>query len=195
MSDGKQSIEAALRARSLKRIIKAAIFLGCTGLVIYGIVLLAQGEKTTTPDQSTSYAIVGRDHIAEGTVVSTYTTNPPTSGPHYATPAKTGFYDKEFPDERVVHNMEHGDIWISYKPTVSTAVKEALKAFASDPKVIITMRAKNDTDIALAAWGRLDTFNLNTAGELDAARVKDFIIRYRNRGPEQVLDSASMLPQ
>ena len=51
--------------------------------------------------------------------------------------------------------------------------------------MVVTSRALNDTDIALAAWGRLDAFNL-ADGVLDEVRVKDFITRYVNRGPERV---------
>ena len=49
----------------------------------------------------------------------------------------------------------------------------------------------NDTDIALAAWGRLDKFNLeNNNFNKDnlnqiKQRIKDFILRYENKGPEK----------
>lgn len=194
MSEGTQSVERALRARAMKRVLRAAVFLALSALVIYGIVVLAQGEEPTTEDRSVSYPIVGQEHIAEGAIVNSYNSNPPTSGPHYATPARVGFYEIELPDERLVHNLEHGDIWISYGPTVSDDVKQSLIAFAKDVKVIVTLRTKNETDIALASWGRADTFNLEN-GVLDEARVKDFITRFRNRGPEKVLNTSDMLPQ
>jgi hypothetical protein len=49
----------------------------------------------------------------------------------------------------------------------------------------------NDTDIALAAWCRLDKFNLeNNNFNKDnlnqiKQRIKDFILRYENKGPEK----------
>ena len=126
-----------------------------------------------------------RNHIpVEAGESIEYNSNPPTSGPHYEITAKSGFREEPIPDGNIIHNLEHGDIWISYHPHVSDAVKEELKQFAS-AKVIVATRQANDTDIALAAWGRLDAFNIEN-NELPVERIKDFIKRYTNKGPEFV---------
>lgn len=188
-------IEGALRRKLLRKLLRVGILLALISGSVYGVMYLAEsGEKPQGEDRSTGFVIVGREHVAEGTKVETYNSNPPTSGPHYGTPARIGFYSRELPDERLVHNLEHGDVWISYQPDVPEAIREKLRAFLKDPKVIITMRAKNDRDIALVAWGRADTFDL-TDGALDIARISDFILRYKNRGPERVLNSGDHLPQ
>ena len=59
----------------------------------------------------------GQSHVDEGTTV-TYDTSPPTSGPHYPVPADPGFYpdDSGIEPERLVHNLEHGQIVIWYRP-------------------------------------------------------------------------------
>lgn len=121
-------------------------------------------------------------------LILSYNSNPPTSGPHYPEAAKEGFYDYELPDEQLVHNLEHGDIWISYKNGLDQKIIDKLKEFAGR-KIIITMRSKNDKDIALAAWRRLDKFNLkgNSITKEELKRISDFIKRYKNRGPEKVL--------
>jgi len=61
---------------------------------------------------------------------------------------------------------------------------EELKQFGA-AKVIITPREANETDIAVAAWGRLDIFDIKN-DTMPIERVKDFIKRYTNKGPEQV---------
>lgn len=142
-------------------------------------------KKPQGEDFSVTFADQGQDHIAEGAEHTPYNSNPPTSGPHYVQPASTGFYDEDLPDEKVVHNLEHGHIWISYKSTIPDDVKEKLKSLAS-VWVIITKRDANDTDIALAAWTRLDKFYLD-GKPLDETRVEDFIKRYQNQGPEKVM--------
>ncbi len=43
-----------------------------------------------------------------------YSTSPATSGDHWATPISCGFYEDGLPDERIVHNLEHGNIVVSY---------------------------------------------------------------------------------
>ncbi len=142
-------------------------------------------------DLSAAYEIVSRDHIEVGAAHDPYNSNPPTSGPHYVTTAALGFYDltDEIPaDEYIIHNLEHGEIWITYRPALATSTREALSAFGNEPLVIVTPRAANDTDIALVAWGRVEKFDLGEA-PLDLERIKGFILRHKNRGPEKVTPS------
>lgn len=171
----------------------ALIVLGGLGYWLFSVVMenSPRGE-----DFSVSYPIVGQDHITEDSPrPTTYNSNPPTSGPHYATPARVGFYEKQFPDERLIHNLEHGDVWISYRSEVSTSTRNALVPLAGT-KVIITLRPENEWDIAVTAWGRLDTFNLagDNINALELQRIKDFILRYQNQSPEKVLNTDDRLP-
>ena len=47
-------------------------------------------------------------------------------------------------------------------------------------QVVITPRPENDTDIALAAWGQLDTFDLDDLENGDLIeRIEDFALRYQ----------------
>jgi len=140
-------------------------------------------EEVSKPVEGTvDFDIVSREHIASGAKGSSYNSNPPTSGSHWPAPAKSGIYDKELADEQVIHNMEHGYIWISYKTDAPDEVKNKLKEIVEGDnwKVIMTPRANNETTIAIAAWGRV----LNMT-DLDTEKVEDFIKTYRNRGPEK----------
>lgn len=144
-------------------------------------------------DQSVAYPELGREHIPVGAEHPPYNSNPPSSGWHYGDAAKLGFYDvNEVPpaDENLIHNLEHGEIWIAYHPTLATSTREQLKQLTDESLVVITPRTTNDTDVALVAWGRVDKFNLDSDAGLDESRINDFITRYRNRGPEKVPPSA-----
>ena len=44
----------------------------------------------------------------------TYNSVPPTSGDHWSTPVRCGFYNQPVPDELIVHNMEHSNVIVSY---------------------------------------------------------------------------------
>lgn len=154
----------------------------------YGIYLLAQNATPKSEDFSKVVSIMEAKHILVGSELPEYSSNPPTSGPHYGQTARSGFRDKEISDQNIIHNLEHGDIWIAYKPNISEALKKELKQF-SGAKVIITPRQANDTDIALASWGRLDTFDIE-GGILPKQRIKDFIKRYLNKGPERVIGAS-----
>jgi len=173
-----------------KRLIKKILYLLFGAFLLFVIIFWIRNQFPKSKDFSQPVEIIGRDHIAYGVKFNNYNSNPPTSGPHYEDPAPVKFYDQELPDEQLVHNLEHGDVWISYKPDIPPAIIEILKDFAGG-KVIVTKRFKNDTDIALAAWGRLDKFNLeNNNFNKDnlnqiKQRIKDFILRYENKGPEK----------
>ena len=144
------------------------------------IVALGENFSQAVPD-------AGREHVPEGSLVTQYNSNPPTSGPHWPEPLRDGVYDTPKPDEAIVHSLEHGRVWISYKSSIPETIKEALKKIGrEEARVIVTIRDANDADIALAAWQRLDTFNLDEEGAFSEARVRDFIIRYRDKGPEYV---------
>jgi len=56
---------------------------------------------------------LGQEHVAVGSDVE-YNSNPPTSGPHYETPADPGKYDLPVEDGYLVHSLEHGYVIISY---------------------------------------------------------------------------------
>jgi hypothetical protein len=65
-----------------------------------------------------SSEVEGANHVEDGTNVE-YETSPPTSGDHYQAPANPGFYPDPVEDERLVHNFEHGQIVIWYRPNAS----------------------------------------------------------------------------
>lgn len=136
------------------------------------------------PELGEAYQIEGAAHVAEGTKIE-YKTNPPSSGAHYQSPARWGVYGSALPDEALVHNLEHGGVWISYKSDISLdeikKLEDLVKSYRS--KVILTPREANDKNIALVSWGRvykLDTFNEEA--------IKNYILKYKNTGPEIVPD-------
>ncbi|MEK7150881.1 MAG: DUF3105 domain-containing protein [Patescibacteria group bacterium] len=137
-------------------------------------------------DFSREYASLGQKHIDEGTLVKSYNSNPPTSGDHWPVAVLDGVYDMSQPDEGLVHSLEHGRIWISYKSSIPESAKAALRRIGkSEQKIIVTVRDTNDSEIAVAAWQRLDTFNLGDGGAVDEKRIHDFIERYRDQAPEK----------
>lgn len=150
----------------------------------YGIFLLAQTAGPDGEDFSVAHSIQGRDHITDGATHPPYNSNPPSSGSHYTSTARGGFYEEPLPDERVIHNLEHGDVWIAYHPDISDEIKDTLESFAGQ-YVVVSPRLENEGDISLVAWGRVDTFDVENEF-VDESRIRDFIRRYDNRGPEKV---------
>lgn len=167
-----------------KSLVRYGLWVAAIIIVGYGITLLARSSGPQGEDFSIAYPSQGGGHIAVGSAHEEYSSNPPSSGSHYTQTAQGGFYDEPLPDEQVVHNLEHGDIWIAYHPDISEEVKGILESFAGR-YVVVSPRNENEGDISLVAWGRVDTFDIE--GDIvDQGRIKDFIRRYDNRGPENV---------
>jgi len=173
-----------------KNIKQFAIY-GIIGAVVIGggigIYLLVQSNAPKGEDYSVRIPIQEGGHIDVGRIHQPYASDPPSSGSHYRNTARVRFYDEEAREENIVHNLEHGDIWIAYHPRISQVAKDQLKNIQGT-KIIVTPRDANEFDISLVAWGRIDSFNID-GDTLDEFRVKDFIKRYINKGPEKVSPS------
>ena len=122
-------------------------------------------------------------HVVEGTNVD-YQTSPPASGDHWPTPGRCGFFEDGLPDERVVHNMEHGNIVVNYNlPLASdvSALRNALDGIGLN-NIWGVARAYDGIptgQVALSTWGIIDTF----VG-IDRDRISRFFEAYSGGGPE-----------
>jgi hypothetical protein len=66
----------------------------------------------------------------------TYSITPPVGGPHNPVWMNAGVYDKPIPPERGVHNLEHGAVWITYRPDLPAAQVKALRSFVDRQSLI-----------------------------------------------------------
>jgi len=127
-----------------------------------------------------------RDHVAEGQRVE-YVTIPPTSGKHWPQWADCGFYTQELPDERIVHNLEHGNIVVSYNfanPAQVTELRDALQDLDlfEDWGVARPYDKLEDGQIALTAWGRISPMK-----GVSSIEMEQFFEAFAgNLGPERI---------
>ena len=101
-------------------------------------------------------------HVTEGESVA-YSTTPPTSGEHWPRWAECGWYPDGLPDEVTTHNLEHGNIVVSYNftnPAQATELRQALDRVSQFEEwgVARSYDKIPDGQVALAAWGHLATF-------------------------------------
>lgn len=126
-----------------------------------------------------------RDHVAAGQTVQ-YSTTPPTSGNHWAGPAKCGFYPEGLPDEQTTHNLEHSNIVLSYNlknPEEVAQLRKVLDGIDLNPIWGVTRFYDRipQGQVAVAAWGVLDTMQ-----GIDRDRIKKFFETYSGKlGPEK----------
>lgn len=179
-----QREEAQKLARKSNLVKKGILVLVVLLFGLGGFWLFKEAAKPS-PNLGEAVPLLSREHINPGDNHYAYNSNPPTSGPHYPNPANWGIYDNQLPDEQLVHNLEHGGVWVSYKSDLDKDSLEKLKKLVGSyrSKVILEPRSQNDVPIAVASWGRLMKLN-----SYEEQKIKEFIDYYRNRGPEFIPD-------
>lgn len=111
----------------------------------------------------------------------------PTSGFHSPHDLKFGFYKEKPQLELLVHNLEHGDIIINYRPDLDSATLDRLKYLTKFNKAGAGILAVPNNDIpagkeiVVTAW--LKTMELTV---FDEQKVGTFIYDHINKGPEQI---------
>ncbi len=122
------------------------------------------------------------NHITDPSQVVNYSTVPGTSGDHWVTPSECGIYDEPLADDRVVHNMEHGHVIISYNLPNPDDASQMRKLAEGLPQLerwgIVRPYSRIDEGtVAMTAWGVIDQVQ-----GVDEERIKLFYETYiRNR--------------
>lgn len=147
------------------------------------------------PSQSTAET----NHVLELPEGFEYTTYPPTQGPHHPETLLFGLYTRPVGQLMLVHNLEHGGMYVQYGDQVST---EDIAAIAqwwdADPNgLIVAPLPELDVHIALGAWTTEREADYdNSVGRLaycqsfDQAAFDAFKQAYRGKGPERIPISA-----
>jgi hypothetical protein len=179
------------------------------GLVAIGIILavtLGGGGGTDKPDVgsakaaltsagctfTSTKALASADHsVADPAGTSgKWNTNPPTSGPHNAQPALWGAYTSPLNQAQVVHNLEHGGIFIQYGSDVPDATVAELTAFWDDhqPGTLLAPLPRLGDKIALGAWTQIEDDGqgvLAKCTSFDKGAYTAFFDEFQFKGPER----------
>lgn len=125
-------------------------------------------------------------HVAIGEEVG-YSTTPPTSGDHWERWTDCGFYPEGLPDELITHNLEHGNIVVSYNLPLQAQIDRLQTVINNIPisAVIGVTRYYGEIpegQIALSAWGRMYKI-----GDVDQKSIGAFFSQYAGAlGPERI---------
>ena len=161
--------------------------LGRMAVAVVAVVLIAAVVwLILRPKPGIGVADLGRQHIPDGVPVE-YNSNPPTSGPHYGSPAAAGVYDHPVPDGNLVHSLEHGYIVISFNCDAGsqldcdTLTGNITQLARSNRlwKLIVVPRQQLEVPVAVTAWRRIDRLD-----DYDPDRINAFIRHWRDKGPE-----------
>ena len=199
---GSTSSETSPRRRGL--VIAAAVLGVGLGAVVMAVLLGLVGGGGATDEVGLrskleaagctlkiAPALVGVHSIRDpGGTSAKWNTDPPTSGPHYGIAAIFGIYDDEVEMARLVHNLEHGGIYILYGKDVPDSTVDELRSFYDAHKTGTIMAPLNrlGDEFALGAWvvdGETDNGFLAKCTEFDESAVSTFFRSLQFRGPER----------
>jgi hypothetical protein len=182
-------------------------------LVLGGVLFFAQGSGADAADIET----VRADLVAAGCTLDAekaapaehtvldpggtsdkWNTDPPTTGPHYTVAAIFNEYDEEVELARVVHNLEHGGIYIFYGKDVPAETVDQLRAFYADHKTgtILAPLGRLGDEFAVGAWYAHEDpamGYLATCKTFDEGALASFFGELQFKGPEH-FDPSQLRP-
>lgn len=155
----KERADQVKKEQDRRQLRRSVILYSAVGLVavalIGGAVLGVRSEKEAASAPIEGLAEVENqesDHVLEPIAA---TELPPTGGKHSATVQNCGTYEQPVAGENAVHSLEHGAVWLSYRPDAPLADVEVLRSYAKDKTYILVAPYPDlAAPVVATAWGR-----------------------------------------
>ena len=120
-----------------------------------------------------TYPGLARDHVT-GAVV--YPQTPPVGGKHSAIWQNCGVYSAPLHNENAVHSLEHGAMWITYRPDLPAAeIATIVNDVSGQPYGLVSPYPGLPSPIVATVWGV--QLKLNSATD---PRLKSFVETYKS---------------
>ena len=148
---------------------------GISGVVAYD----TTGWPTDRDDGPAAQAL-HHAHVA-GPVA--YSVTPPVGGDHSPVWLNCGVYDQPVPNERAVHDLEHGAVWITCRPSLPATEVRQLQSFESRQSPVgatgsryvdVSLYPGLSSPIVISSWG----FQLQVSSPTDP-RLQRFVDTFR----------------
>lgn len=106
-----------------------------------------------------------------------YPQTPGVSGMHSPVWLNCGVYDEPVADENAVHSMEHGAVWVAYRPDLPAEDIATLRQILPDTYIILSPHPGMSAPVVASAWAH----QLELSGA-DDNRLPAFVEEFR-QGP------------
>jgi len=103
-----------------------------------------------------------------------YDRQPPTNGDHAPIWLNCGFYEKPVENRFAVHSMDHGVVWITYRPDLPPGQVDELRSYGEENYVIVSPYPGQDAPVITTSW-RVQ-LGLDGAGD---PRLRRFVDGFR----------------
>lgn len=130
---------------------RTATALRVVGLFLSAVLAGCSQGDSPVPKGVQSFEDLSKEHVK--TSVS-YSPIPPVGGRHFDQWQNCGFYDSPIANENAVHSLEHGAVWITYRPDLAPSDKEKLRSFVEGGYVLVSPYPGLDVPVVASAWGR-----------------------------------------
>lgn len=166
--------------RAARRPRRAWGFVAVLGiLVAAGVALIVVTRSSSETPQIAglrTYEVPSRNHV---TTAVAYPQQPPVGGDHFPVWQNCGYYASPIPTEQGVHSLEHGAVWITYRPDLPAGQIARLRELArQETYVLVSPYPDLPSPVVASAWGR--QVRLSRATD---ARLGRFIDAFR-QGPQ-----------
>ncbi|HSH81963.1 MAG TPA: DUF3105 domain-containing protein, partial [Herpetosiphonaceae bacterium] len=149
------------RPTPARRVAGGLIMAGALSLLAFRWIPQLPSLQAAPPPGVQSFEVTERDHVQ---VPVNYPQTPPVGGDHALRWQTCGFYDVPVASENVVHSMEHGAVWITYRPDLGVEEIDSLRRLASRwTHVLVSPFPDLPAPVVASAWGR--QLRLDSAGD------------------------------
>ncbi|KAB8192630.1 DUF3105 domain-containing protein [Nonomuraea phyllanthi] len=198
---------AKMRAEQKRKQRRAALLIWGTGGLIIVVLVGLVGFYLVKRAQESSLAGVSDYSYEAGQHVwtaVTYKETPPVGGQHNNYWQQCAIYDKPIHNEHAVHSLEHGAVWITYRPDLPKAQIDKLKDVATSTGqqdyMLVSPYPDLPSPVVASTWGH----QLKLTDPADPKLVA-FIKKYQNGadtpepgavcgGPDAITTTADQAP-
>jgi Protein of unknown function (DUF3105) len=176
---GRAKVDELRRAQQAKERRSRLILLTAVGSVValiaavVGVTVWRDVSSRPSLDAVRTFEVT-REHTTDPV---TYEQSPPVGGDHHPAWLNCGVYPDPVPDELAVHSLEHGAVWVTYRPDLPAEQVRALEDSIPDTYMVLSPREGLPSPVVASAWSS----QIELTGA-DDPRLEAFITKYR-QGP------------
>ena len=156
----------------------ALLALALGGILAYAVVNTGSGFRTAADKLDETFKSVqvtknpSANHVSTRVDYPGSATAAPDSGNHNPYPQTCAVYGSAVVNEHAVHSMEHGAVWITYRPDLPADQVDVLKKLVEgNDNRMLSPYPGQASPVALQAWGR--RLDVGSATDPQVARFAD----------------------